>query len=482
VSSVALPRSLVWVALDTGGVALFLLVAMLIMARLIGPEALGIAAIATGSIQVANLYAEGLLHDALIQHRETGEEHFRQAFWLCLWVGCALVVGFAGLAFALAHTSFAIVGWAMAATAFSLPFSAVLGVGNARQRRQLNFRPVAIPSVCSKLVASIISILLAVGGAGLWALVFQAVASVVIQLAIQTAMTRWIPSFTLDRSALRPLWKFALPYDFMHSLVGVRVQAFTTLAAATMGLSAAGYLSAAFRMTLTPQLILTATITNTALPMLSPHQDSPTDRLAAFTLVTRLISILMVPTFVGIAVCARPIIHVMLGPTWNPSIIPMQVSAITAAIYMLRMSSSVLLRSIGQVRFALYNAIAALIITIGGMLLLDPQTPAAASLFWLAPAVPLLPVTLVVVRWRTGITVRQQLQAFAPALLSAGVMVAAVLGVQHGAEHLPPLALLLVSVGTGITAYGLTIWTIDPTIRSAAANALSRLRGRARPI
>ncbi len=470
-----MPRSTWWVIADTGGTTVISLVSMLVMARLLGPRDFGSAALAIGVVQVVNLYVEGLLHDALIQNRGVDEAAFDQGFWFVTGLGAAIsaVGGLAALA--LHGTGAGPLAMLIFAASTSLPFSGMTGVCNARSRRDMDYRMVAAPSVFAKLLSALTGPILAATGFGAPSLIVPFVAATMAQSGGLLLISGWRPRFRLSVTALRPLWHFALPYAVMHTLVGLRIQAFTALIAAFGGLAAAGYINIAFRLTLAPQILLTTSLTNVGLPFLAREQHDRTALEGAFHTLNRLTAFGLPVVFVGVAVCAGPIVRVLLGSEWIPSIVPIQVFGIGAALYMLRMPSSLLLRALGHVRYSLLNAIMHLVVTLGGMALLRPRGPLIASLLWVVPLLPLVPLTLEIIRREAKISLGAQLRDMvAPSLCLAG-MVAGVMLTETMLRGVSAPTLLAAGVVNGALIYAVLVVALDSEAR---ALLLGRLRGR----
>lgn len=473
------PRSAAWVVADTGGVTLLSMATMLFMARAMGPADFGAAALAIGLIQVVNLYAEGLLHDALIQKQDSGDDAFSQAFWFVLRLGLAMVVVAGAAAFLLRDTPVGFVAKLSAAAAISLPFSGMVGVMNARLRRGFDYRVVAIPSVGSKVLSSLIGLALAYSGFAAWSLVLQYVAGFVVQAAGLLLAGGWRPPLTFRTQALRPLWRFALPMAFMHTLVGSRLQAFTTLVAVVGGLPTAGVINMAFRLTVTPQVVLNTAIGNVGLPLLARHQDDRDELAKAFRSFSHFVAIGLTPIFLGLAACSDTLVDVLLGERWAQSAGAVRLMAIAAALYLLRLPSSMLLRALGRVRYSVANAVMHLVVTLGLMALLRPQAPVLACLLWCAPLLPLIPATLFVVRRETGLSYAAQLVDILPPVVAAAVMAlcaAALARLQ--ALGVPAPATLAVQIVSGGVIYVTLLLALDRRARELVVQeAAARLPG-----
>src|SRR3712207_691146 len=83
-------RSLLWTALESGGMSGLSVAALVVFGWTLTPAELGIGALAFSVVQLVNLPVELLFHDALIQRREATLRHLNTAFTTSLLLGVAL--------------------------------------------------------------------------------------------------------------------------------------------------------------------------------------------------------------------------------------------------------------------------------------------------------------------------------------------------------------------------------------------------------
>ncbi len=472
-------RSAFWVVADLGTNTLVSMLGILLMARLVGPQQFGTAAVAVGLIQVINLYVQGLLHDALIRDRTISEDAFDQGFWLTAAIGGALATIAACAAVVLHGTQQATLALLIFAASLSLPFSGMTGICNARLRRALDYRIVAVPSVASRLLAVVIGIGTAMAGAGGWSLVIQFVGGAIAQAIGLLLISRWRPRFSLSIAALRPLWRFALPYAVMHSLVGLRTQGFVSLVAVFGGYAAAGYVNVAFRLTLTPQVLLTTSLTDVGLPLMALELHDRKALEAAFLRFDKWTALAFPVVFFGLAACSDLVVRVVLGLAWLPSAPAMAIFAVCSGLYLLRVPSSLLLRVLGHVRYSLLNSIMHLVVTLGGLLWLQPRSLLLASLLWFAPLVPLMPLTIMAVRREAGLSALTQLRHLRAPVGFVACMLGAVFIVQRATGQLPPAEALAAAISAGGITYLTLLLLIDREARALAARQLRATARRA---
>src|SRR5690242_13427683 len=87
------PQAAAWVAAETATAALFSLVGLLGVARIIGPEQAGLGALAASAFLLVENPVAALFGDALLQRRQLEPKHVASAFWVTLAVGLVAAAG-----------------------------------------------------------------------------------------------------------------------------------------------------------------------------------------------------------------------------------------------------------------------------------------------------------------------------------------------------------------------------------------------------
>jgi O-antigen/teichoic acid export membrane protein len=454
-------RSISWVAADTFGTAALSFAVMLVMARLIGPGEFGAAAIAISLVQIANLFVEGLLHDALIQRRDIAPDDFDKALSLVVGLGAAFAVVALFAALLLGGTSNGRVAWLVFGMTCSLPFSGALGIGNARLRRDFRYADIARPSLIGRSLGSLIGVALAFAGAGAWSLIVQQEAAIVLYALLMYRGMSWRPRPRLSFGSLKPLWSFALPQAVTNSLSGLRMQISLLVIASLGGLAATGFLNFAFRLTLTPQALLITALQSLGFPLLAKHQDDREALVASYQHFTRTIAVFVVPLFIGLAICADDLVPAILGANWEPSVPAVRIVACAGVLYFLRLSSSVLLRAIGVIRYSFANSIMHLAVTLGALVALRPAAAGWAAVCWVLPLVPLMPITVWAVRREARLSIAEQLAPLWKPLTYNLAMILAVLLVKEEFAASSAVLRLAASVVTGAGVYGCLLLAFD---------------------
>jgi O-antigen/teichoic acid export membrane protein len=467
-------RSVFWAALETGGTSVLTILAMLLMARMVGPEEFGTAALVIGSVQFLNLFVEGLFHDGLIQNPDTDDAKFETALSLVLIIAACIVAIGVAVGVALRDTEWGGAAWLVVGASLSLPFSGALGVANARMRRDLVFREVAHASLAGRLIGSVLGLVLAYIGLGAWSLVWQFTAVAVVQSIMMYRVSGWHPRLRGEFAALWPICRFAVPYAVMHSLVALRIQGFLMMVAAYMGLTAAGLVNVAFRLTTTPQIILATAFTNLGLPLLARHQRAAPQLEEAFRVLTQIVMSITIPAFVGLALTANDLVPILMGDRWTAVIPLVQVLAVGAAVSFLRFPASTLLRALGHVRYSFASAAFQLGFTLLGMLVLAPQDMRVAVWLWVLPVALQLPLCCLAVCRVSAIGLRTLIASLLPALVATAAMAVVVTTVAQALQGEAAWYRLVAEVACGAATAIVILLIADGRSRAYIAGVLRK--------
>lgn len=434
-----------------------------ILARLIEPAAFGLVGAALVVTEVLGLVASGVVTPALVQGRAEPEDH-AAAFWMAALVAGALY-GAVWLAAPAAAGFFAMpeLTRVLRVLALVVVFDGLASVSRARQMAAHDFRSAVVVRVSADVVGfGIVSVALALGGWGVWALVGGRVA----QGALRAAGYAWRhPHPLVGRvrgNALRAVTAFGGGMVLQGALNGLARQGDFLVVGRALGAPALGLYSRAFELMAMPAGFLTESFNGVLFPVLSRVQGDA-DRLArALERSCAVLALALGPLAVVLAVAAPELVRVVLGPGWEGAVEALRVLALGVFFRAGYKSGMTILRARGRVyaAAALQAGYAAAVI-VGAALAwrhgLDGVAAAAVvalGLFYAASSGAALA--------EVGGPVRAFVRAHGPGLaLTLPVGLAAwgarELAVGTGLGALPGLALVACAAGV---AAGLALWAV----------------------
>lgn len=470
-----------WTYLSTAAGAALQIGFAAVMGRLLEPRAFGLLALSQLVLRFGTYFARMGIGPALIQKAELTRDDVRAGFTSSAGLGALFTAIFAAgagpVAVALGEPQVAPV---LRLMSVSLLLTGLSTTAQSLLRRDLRFKTLAVIDVGSYAVAYFgLGLPLALGGAGVAALV----AAVLGQSAIQAVVT-----YAVRRHAVRPLAR-AKTYRALYGFGG-RVSAISFLeflggnldtfaVGRYAGAAALGQYSRAYLLTSLPMYQLTTGLSKVLFPGLSRIQGDIGRVRSAYLSAVGVSATILVPTCAGLAVAAPEVVRVVLGPQWDPAASVLPLLALAAAANLLTHFAGVVCEAVAQLRAKLRLQAGYLVVLVALVALaaLAPGRPLQAIAVAFAVGELLRHAAYVVLMRRVlGVGPADLRVRYGPALVAA----AAVAGVLAGgraallAADAPTLLVLLAEIALGaLTLIGLLRLGLAPIVRD---DLVARLR------
>jgi O-antigen/teichoic acid export membrane protein len=434
------------------------------ISRLLDPFAFGLMALAQLVVLFAQFFVRMGLASALVQKPRLSSDDVRAASTAGIAVGAACF----GLVWVATPAITALfrapeLSPVLRVLGASFLFEGLSMVGLGLLRRQLRFRELSIITVCTYVLGYVVvGIGLALLGAGVWSLVVGSLVS---------SSTQALWQYTLLRHPLRPVLRWRPYHDICgygmrlsgaHLLdyAGGNLDTFTVgriASTAVVGQYSRGYYLAVQPL----RVYLTQALTNVLFPHLSRIQEDSARLRRASLSMFALTAMVLFPVCAGMAVAARELVRVALGPQWGLAATLVPWFALAGACSVI----SALSQTVAEARGELYRSLAVQGAYVGvlGALLAVALTHRTQGVWVFAAAVAVAEILrhigyLGLMRRILGLTVAQLSAAYAPATLaSLGVVLAIAVtrGVLVG--NAPTIVVLAAELAAGASALALCI-------------------------
>jgi PST family polysaccharide transporter len=294
--------------------------ATVILARLLTPSDYGLLGMVVSVTSFIALFKDLGLSMATVQKEELTHAQVSQLFWLNLALGAALAAITAasapGLAWffdeaRLASITLALSG-AFVLSGASIQHEALL------QRQMLQGRLAAVEGA-SILLASAAGVALALGGAGVWALVAQAVLLPLVRLGGVWVACSWRPSRPRRGVAVAGLLRFG------GNVTGFRMVNYLArnlddiLIGRVLGKYPLGLYQQAYRLLMIPLRQINAPIASVAVPALSRLANEPERYRRAYRRIIEKVLLLTMPLGAVMIGTADALLETVLGAQWVPA-------------------------------------------------------------------------------------------------------------------------------------------------------------------
>ncbi|MBP2639400.1 MAG: lipopolysaccharide biosynthesis protein [Firmicutes bacterium] len=441
-----------WKLMERGGTQALQFIIQIILARLLLPADYGVIALIAIFIAIASVFVHSGFNTALIQKKNADKLDFSSVFYLSLFVSI-LMYGFLYLsapAIARFYDESQIIP-VLRVLSITLFFGAVNSVQYAVVSREMKFKKVFFSSLGGMLFSGILGIGMAFMGFGVWALVAQHLVQQILITFILWFTVKWRPSSEFSLARLRNLFAFggkllcsSLLETVYHNIYGLVIGKFYNA-------EMLGYFTRGDQF---PKLLMTninSSISSVMLPALSAHQE---DKNRVKAMVRRSIvtsSFVIFPLMAGLAVCAEPLVNLLLTEKWLPCVPFLQIMCLAYAFWPVHTANLQAINALGRSDIFLKLEIIKKCIGVAALLISVP--------FGIYVMVAFKPVTSVIStainsypnRKLLDYSFKEQWIDIMPSLLLSVVMGAAIYTVNYSGWN--ELTKLFVQVIAGIVIY-----------------------------
>jgi O-antigen/teichoic acid export membrane protein len=326
-------RSLVWTA--GGQLVLFIVQfgSQVVLSRILTPYEVGISAIAFTISGLLNIMQTFGLRNLVIRERELPPSMVETAFTMNL-ILAALVSSliFFGAHFgqALYHEKgvervLALIAIIPLLNVFELRPSAML-------QRSMKFGPIAVASVAKTVVASSVTVSMALLGFSYMSIVYGAIAGAVSSLAIFMLLGRSHLQLTLSLKHWRYVTRFGMHMLAINGVNGIATRLVDLIIGHTLGLAVLGLFSRASALNNVLWENIHSVFTRVVFSSFANERRATGSLRKSYLRTVETITALLWPAFIGLAILAGPAVHLLYGEKWMGAAPVLQMFAIAAAL------------------------------------------------------------------------------------------------------------------------------------------------------
>lgn len=328
--------------------ALMVLVTI-ILARLLHPSVFGIVALVTVLNTIMQVFIDSGLGSALIQKKDADDLDFSSVFFFNMTV-CLML--YAGMYFAAPFI----------ATFYKLPelvpitrilsltliVSGIRNIQQAYVSRYLLFKNFFYATLGGTLGGAVIGIWMAYAGYGVWALVTQNLFTAAVGTVILWYTVAWRPKMFFSFQRLKRLFSYGWKL-LVSALLDVGYSNITALVIGKLYTSAD--LAYYDRGRQFPNLIvnnINTAIDSVLLPTMSAQQDDK-ERVRSMTRrAIKTSTYLMMPIMMVLAVCAEPVVRLLLTEKWLPCVFFLRIFCFTFAFWPIHTANLNAIKALGR--------------------------------------------------------------------------------------------------------------------------------------
>lgn len=306
----------------------------IILARILSPEDYGVVGMLTIFFAVAGCFGDCGFGTALVQNKGRTDEDYSTAFIFNVAASLVLyVILFVSAPYIALFYNTPILCDITRVSALSFIISGLTGIQYSRLNIDLKFKFRSQISILGQLISCATGLILAFLGFGVWALVFQGIASSIITGIVLWLSSGWKPKLIFSTKSFRRLWSFgvnmlgsALINKIYNNLYTLVIGKCYSSASVGMYNRANGYASL-------PTNIIMDMSLGINFPILVKLQDDRDRLLSAYEKLLKVPIYILYPLLLGLIVLAEPTIQVMIGDKWLPCVPYLQILCVGYMFY-----------------------------------------------------------------------------------------------------------------------------------------------------
>lgn len=364
-------KGVFWSFLEKFGSQLILLISQIVLARLLEPKDFGLIGMLAIFIAISQAFIDSGFDNALIQKKDVNQTDYSTVFYFNITIGFVLyLILYLAAPFIadffhqpLLVNLTRVVCIILAVNSFGL-------IHFVKFKIEMNFKAIAQVVVMANLLSAFVGIIMALLNFGVWALAGQIIGIYFFRTILFWMKSSWRPSFVFSIQSFKQLFNFGSKL----LLSGLISQTFENIYLLVIGrmfsVAALGFYSQAKKLQQVPVTTLAQMVGNVTFPAFSKIQDENEKLKQGFRKLIKLLVFINFPLMLGLAVIAKPLLVLILGEKWLPSVPYFQLLCISGMIYTLHASNLNILKVKGRSDLFLYleivkKAIVVLAIIIG---------------------------------------------------------------------------------------------------------------------
>jgi len=454
--------NLIWRFLERCGSQLVAMVVQIVLARLLAPEIFGTVAKVTIITSILMVFVDSGMANSLIQKKDPDDLDYSSVFYFNLAFCLAIYVL---LYFTAPLLSRFYKDEALTALIRVLGLTIIVsGVRNVQQAyvsKTLQFKRFFFATLGGTLFSAVLGIAMAYMGYGVWALVAQQLTNVTVNTAILWLTVRWRPKWMFSFKRLGALLSYGWKLLVSGLLETVYMRLREILIAVFYTDADLAYYNRGNSLPLLLVENINSSIDSVLLPVLSDQQDNK-ERVREMTRrAIRISSYIMMPLMMGLAVCAEPVVRLLLTDKWLPCVPYLRIFCFSYAFYPLHTANLNAIKAMGRSDMFLALEIIKKLIGVGVLLLTMRISVYAMALSLLFTSV----ISQVINAWPNrkllDYSYLNQLRDMLPALLLSGLMGLAVWPTNMLAISDWVLLPMQVVIGVAVYVAGSLIFRVD---------------------
>lgn len=341
--------NLIWRFMERFGSQLVSFVVQIVLARMLAPSVFGTVAKVTIITSILLVFVDSGMANSLIQKKDPDDLDFSSVFFFNLAFCLVLYAGLFAAAPAIARFyKDAQITAIIRVLGLMVVVAGVKNVQQAYVSKTLQFKRFFFATLGGTLLSAVVGIAMVYAGFGVWAIVAQQLTNVTVNTGILWLTVGWKPKLMFSFARLKGL----LSYGWKLLVSGLLDTVYNKLREILIAVFYTDADLAFYNRGMTyPNLLvenINASIDSVLLPVLSAEQEHKEQVRNMTRRAIRISTYVMMPLMMGLAVCAEPLIRLLLTEKWLPCVPYLRIFCFSYAFYPLHTANLNAIKAMGR--------------------------------------------------------------------------------------------------------------------------------------
>ncbi|HIF9263985.1 TPA: lipopolysaccharide biosynthesis protein [Photobacterium damselae] len=311
-------NGLKWSAIERIATQAIQLIIMLILGRMLGPEAFGLVGMLAIFIAISQTFVDSGFSSALIRKQDRSEADYATTFYFNIVVSLSCYVLLFICAPYIADfyhqpeliNLTRVLSFVILANAFSI-------VQRTRLTVEMDFKTQAKASLLSVFISASVALCLGFLNFGVWALVGQTLAFAFFNTVFLNIFNPWYPLCGFSKKSFYQLFGFSSKLLISALIDTIYNNIYQIIIGKLYSTSQLGLFTQAKNLSSLPVFALTGILQRVIYPMMSHIQDDQQALDKAYLLTLRLAAAVIFPLIIGLGLISKPLLSLILGQEWQ---------------------------------------------------------------------------------------------------------------------------------------------------------------------
>lgn len=323
-----------WTVVDTFVLKGLSFIAMIILARWLGPAEFGLVGMVAVFIAIGASLTDSGMSASLIRTKNADDKDFSTVFLLNLVLsGSVYLVLFFAAPFIADFFKQPVLVNVLRVYCLSFVIAAFSAVQLARLNSNMQFKKIAKLNIPGTVVGVLVGLLMGYWGYGVWAIVIMYLTTQLVQSISLWLSSNWRP--TMQYSRERANYHFGFGYKLMLS--GLLNTVFQNIYNVVIGryysVQELGYFERSKSFNNYPVTVITGVVSRVTYPLLAGIQDDSERVSQVYRKLMRMTFFIVSPLMLGAAAIAYPLFELVLGREWLPAVPFFQILCLASMFY-----------------------------------------------------------------------------------------------------------------------------------------------------